>query len=191
MKKTLLAISLIYCLSSTISAQPVVNEHESDYQISGNTADQLRAEMKALGPMTSSGRFDAKTDWFIHWHYNWHYDNPSQNPCYVTSVSVSADITHFMPQWINKSAGTPELQDKWNTFITNLTTHEHGHDINGRQAANDIEKALMSTPAQSNCSALQAALERNAKNLVAQHNDWDVKYDVDTQHGKTQGAVFP
>lgn len=178
-------------LTASAVAAPVINEHETFYRISGSTVDDLRMQMNTLSPLDHGQRVDATTSWYVNWRYNWHYDHPSQNPCYVTSVQVTADITYLYPEWINEDDGDDMLQAKWNNYLNQLAAHEQGHANNGRQAAIEIEKSLLNVQPQTSCSALQGMLETTAKNIITQHNAWDVKYDRDTDHGKKQGAIFP
>lgn len=184
-------IGFLSLFATTAVANPVITERITYYKIYGTTAEQLRAQMNELGPVDHDKRVDAKTSWFINWSYQWHYDNPSQNPCYVTSVKVTGDITYLLPEWANESEGNSPLKTQWAIYIKNLFTHEGGHAQNAKLAAIEIERALLSVQPQASCKALQNNLESTAKGFLAIHNAWDIKYDLDTDHGKKQGAVFP
>lgn len=189
MKSFIFILALL--LTAVATAMPVITERTDFYKIKGTTASELRAQMNALGPLDKTRRFDAKTNWYITWRYNWRYDSPSQNPCYVTTVQVSGDISYIFPEWINQNQANPALQIKWKTYFSNLTTHEQGHANNGKQTAAEIEKALLNVQPQVNCTVLDNTLDAAAKKVLAQHNAWDIQYDADTDHGKKQGAVFP
>lgn len=190
MKNSIL-MGCLMLLTSIASAMPVMTERTNYYKIKGITANELRVQMNALGPLDGTIRVDAKTTWYITWRYNWRYDNPTQNPCYVTSVQVSGDITYLYPEWVNQKDAVPALQTKWNNYLNALTMHEKGHADNGKQTATEIEKALLSVQPQVNCTVLDNTLDAAAKKVLAQHNAWDRQYDADTDHGKKQGAVFP
>ena len=190
MTKIILACSSLL-LSTLAIATPTIQEETLYYKISGNTADQLREQMNTLGPIDHTTHADAQTTWHITWKFYWQHDTASQNLCHLTGVSVNASITKLYPKWINENSAAPALQNKWNTYLTNLATHESGHAENGKRTAIEIEKALLDTPLQSNCRLLVNTLNAAAYSVIAQHNKWDIQYDADTQHGRTQGAVFP
>lgn len=182
---------LILLMNTSAIATPVTHEMQTYYKISGSSDRELRTQMNTQGPVDNDRHFDAKTSWHINWHYNWHYDGPNQTHCYVTSVQVSTDINTILPLWTDEKTADSMLQNKWDTYLVNLTNHEQGHGINGKRAADEIEKALLETPVQRDCNALKTELDKRAYDIVHKHNDWDVQYDTDTHHGKTQGAVFP
>ncbi len=185
-------LSLLLLLTTTSIAAPTIIEKTNYYKISGTTADALRAQMNLLGPLDKNGqRNDAKTDWYVNWHYEWHYDTPTQNGCHLTLASTTVTITSTLPEWTNETQSTPELQTVWNNYMAHLETHEAGHAENGKSTAMDVEKALYSVSPQPNCLILKALLEKAAKEVINLHNAWDIKYDRDTDHGKTQDARFP
>lgn len=187
----LITACFLSLLTTIATADPAATERTTYYKINGTTADQLRAQMNMQGPLDHDKQVDGKTSWYVKWSYQWRYDSPSQNPCYVTSVKVTADVTYLVPEWVNQNQGTPELQTKWNNFSKSLLAHEQDHGKNGKLAATEIEKALKGIQPQSSCKALQDKLEGAAKKILSDHNAWDTKYDIDTDHGKKQGANFP
>ncbi|MFW2570237.1 DUF922 domain-containing Zn-dependent protease [Legionella sp. 29fVS95] len=191
MKRLFFSSFLIFFFSNAAFSSYSINEVKNYYQISGNTEQTLREQMGELGPVIKGLHYDAQTIWYVTWNYNWHYNHPSQNPCYVKNVTVSVNVTSILPAWSNQNSSTPYLQNKWNTYLNNLSKHEEGHGNNGKRAAMEIEQALLNTPAMPNCNALKAELNMKAKEIISKHNTWDTQYDMDTNHGKNQGAIFP
>lgn len=180
-----------FLLLNSAWAIPAIHENQSYYSISGRNAADLRTQINALGPVINGKHFDSKTSWHVNWRYEWHYDNPSQSPCYVTRVVVTADIVTTAPMWVNKSVADMLLQNKWDTYLVNLKNHENGHINNGKRAAIEIENAMLNMPPKSNCRELNAALDNKGYEIIHEHNLWDIQYDADTNHGRNQGARFP
>lgn len=191
MKIKLCMAGLLLLVNSIVFATPATSEVQTYYKITGSSDRELRAQMNKLGPVDQGRHFDAKTSWHINWRYNWHYDGPNQTHCYVTSVQISDNIETILPSWTDEGSADSLLQNKWDAYLLNLTTHEQGHGTNGKRAADEIEKALLATPVQRDCNALKTELDKRAYDIIHKHNDWDLQYDTDTNHGKTQGAVFP
>lgn len=180
-----------FLLLNSVWAAPVIHENQSYYSIFGTNAADLRTQMNALGPVIDGKHFDSKTSWYVNWRYEWHYDNPSQSPCFVTKVTVTADIKMMIPSWVNRDSGNPLLQNKWDTYLVNLKNHENGHVSNGKRAAIEIENAMLNMSPKSNCRELKAALDNKGHEIIHEHNLWDIQYDADTSHGRNQGAHFP
>ncbi|HHF7347365.1 TPA: DUF922 domain-containing Zn-dependent protease [Legionella feeleii] len=191
MKRLFFSSFLLFFFSNAAFASYTINEVKNYYQISGNTEQTLREQMGELGPVIKGHHYDAQTIWYVTWNYNWHYNHPSQNPCYVKNVTVSANVTSILPAWSNQNSSTPYLQNKWNNYLNNLIKHEEGHGNNGKRAAMEIEQALLNTPAMPNCNVLKTELNMKANEIISKHNAWDTQYDMETNHGKNQGAIFP
>lgn len=185
----LIPFLFIIALSTQVVAMPIINEHYNYYKINGSTSQDLRKELSAQGPIINGEHFDAQVKWYINWYYHW--SNPRQNACQVTGVEIKVRITHSMPKWENEENAESSLQIKWDNYLKNLTRHEQGHADNGLKAAQEIEQALLNTPAMPNCRHLKKRLDDTAYAIIQKHNQWDSNYDATTQHGKTQGATFP
>jgi predicted secreted Zn-dependent protease len=150
------------------------------YDISGSTAEALRAQMDASGPIGDDGyRGDAITRWHIRW--NWPGYNTRQ--CRVNQASVSYEITVLLPRWAPPDDIPFELTERWTNYINALVEHEKGHvDIvvaNYLSVADAIQGAT--------CETAEAA----AQSAVDAIRQLHLSYDAETDHGATQGARFP
>lgn len=172
-------------------ATPIVEKVQSFYPIKGETAQDLRNQMDELGPSLKEDHFDAQTTWYITWKYNWQAPNSSQDPCKLTDVQVLVSINILFPQWTNQNSGSSPLQAKWSKYLTALEKHEQEHENNGMEAAQEIEAALLGITSMPSCPELQTKVDSTAKSILKQHHIWDKQFDIDTNHGKKDGAVFP
>jgi hypothetical protein len=75
------------------------------------------------------------------------------------------------------------LVDRWTAFTQSLATHEDGHAVRVIQNAGTVADAISAASCANASAAAQSAL-----NSIQQIND---QYDIDTNHGATQGAVWP
>ncbi|WP_010652910.1 DUF922 domain-containing protein [Fluoribacter dumoffii] len=190
-KKITFILIHLFAFNLKIHAVPTVNNLQTFYKITGVTEQELRQQLNDLGPISMGRHYDAKTSWYINWNYKWRTDNEREKGCYLTEVNVTADIVTLLPAWENKNYGSSEPRLKWENYLANLIRHEEGHGNNGREAAAELEEALLKIPPMLSCELLQSAIQNTAQNIINQHNNWDVTYDLTTQHGKTQGAYFP
>jgi predicted secreted Zn-dependent protease len=149
------------------------------YDITGPTAEDLRAQMNAKRLVDSHGRrCDALTEWFFHW--NW--PGCGTSSCQLEKAIVSYTIEVKFPRWIQPVSTAPKVVAEWENYICALAQHEKGHvDIilkNHQLVADAIKSARWNTAN----SAAHAALAR-----LQQLSD---QYDAITDHGATQGARF-
>ena len=157
------------------------------YDIHGSTARELVAEMRKLGPKTSSGGiFFGETQSPLRWDWRLHTDGPM---CSTTSVNVYVRSEITLPRWTPPSGAPPDLVAQWKQFIVALETHEIGHkDISGR-GARDVLTALRRLTV--SCSTFSAEAKRSTDGILARMRVEQEMYDAGTRHGATQGATFP
>lgn len=176
------------------SPGPAVNIRYNYYSLNGATADELRKQMNQQGPFDDleKRRYDANTTWFVHWSYRYTQTNHSnQVQCVIASVLTKVEVVFSLPQWEPPLNASPMLFADWNRYIAALQIHEDGHKDHGIAAGRDILTELQQFPAYASCDALKAAAFAAAQAVIRRYNYADIEYDRITQHGYTQGAVFP
>ena len=159
------------------------------YDITGHSADALRRAMNTKGPLDVSGkRFDAYTRWYVRWRYRY---RSTASGCEFAKVTVSVEGTITLPRWTDESDAPQTLEQHWNRYVAALRRHEQGHYVHGLDAAREIEALGRSFHAAGDCSTFLADFDRQARAITRRYAAMDETYDRDTDHGKTQGAVFP
>jgi predicted secreted Zn-dependent protease len=152
------------------------------YDISGSTESELRAQMTALGPVDpydNNRHVDAYADWTISW--NW--PGYGTSDCDLGSAEVGYELSVTMPRWTPPTEASPELVTKWENYLQVLKTHEAGHFENVIDHYQTVLTAIQAATCDTADAAATAALEPLRQN--------DAAYDSETNHGATQGAVFP
>lgn len=151
------------------------------YEVPGSTADELQSSMLRSGPnATADTPFDANTSW----DFRWSWDNVGAGAaCHPNNVRVTYSITILFPHWTPPTDADPALVARWTQFTEALATHEDGHAIRVIENAYRVGDAIAGTSCANVAVAAQSALS-----TIRQISD---QYDVDTQHGATQGAVWP
>lgn len=110
--------------------------------------------------------------------------------CVLTDITAYLTITQTMPRWVDEAEGSRRVRRQWNTFLTNLQTHEDGHvEIARRGAAIVLDRLSQTAPAD-NCDALGQALDAQSRNLWQRLQTSQRDYDRATEHGLTQGAFI-
>lgn len=156
------------------------------YDVHGRTAQELVGEMRRLGPKTTAGSFFGETQSPMKW--TWRTKSNGTN-CTLTSVQVSmrSDIT--LPRWTPPADAPQTLVDQWKQFLDALALHEIGHKDISARSARDIQRGLESL--NTFCSSLSNDAKRLTDAIVLRSRQEQERYDAETRHGATQGAVFP
>lgn len=152
------------------------------YAITGSTASELRASMDKLrpkDPYDGNRPVDAYTDWYISWTWPGH----GTDNCDLSAAAVRFSINVTMPRWKAPANASPGLIVKWENYIRSLTVHEKGHVDNIVRNYPGVLAAIQNAT----CSTAETAAQKALEPLRA----FDSSYDRDTNHGATQGAVFP
>jgi predicted secreted Zn-dependent protease len=159
------------------------------YVVYGYTASQIRAELNQCSPVaTSQGDFDAETSWWLKFTYDWY--TKSNGLCALQNVGVVAHVTFMYPQWTNTAYSAAGLNAKWQTYMTNLTTHEQGHKTIALQYANTLLTQLQSYP-DTTCTTIEQSANSYGNGEISALTQAENNYDTQTDHGATQGATFP
>lgn len=134
----------------------------------------------------SAGNYHAITARQISWSYGFSQNSVS---CTLTSVRVGLSITQLLPEFAPATGTSQSTINSWNTYHTNLVTHEGGHvDVAKLYAAELVSK--LNTLSSTDCSSLKTVAAATVDAQLAALNSTDTGYDTSTNHGATQGAVL-
>ena len=154
------------------------------YDVHGRTARELVDDMRRLGPQ--NGRYFGEAQSPLRWTWRTKSDGAG---CRTSSASVVMRSEITLPRWTPPADTVPGVFAQWKTFLSALETHEVGHkDISARHAR-EMLTALQRLSGF--CSSLDSDRRRITDDILARMREEQVKYDADTRHGVTQGAVFP
>lgn len=145
------------------------------YTVNGATERELSREIQLKGPQ----EYAAYTGWEV----SWTWPGYGSLLCDVSSPIVDAEVTVTFPRWDPPVNAPPELIVKWAGFSQALAVHEQGHVDNVYGSLPRIEAAIENA----DCLTAEAA----AQAIIQEMNQFDLDYDRDTGHGRSQGAVFP
>lgn len=158
------------------------------YQVYGYTYYEVGHQLYECGAKTDGLSYAAYTSWHVNWAYNYNYTATS---CRIKDVAVGVKIDYFYPKWEDPGNAEGGLAGRWQTYMSNLITHEEGHGQNGLNAAQDVLYALSTMPTYASCDELMSGANQTGQNIVADYSARDKQYDEATNHGETQGANFP
>jgi predicted secreted Zn-dependent protease len=123
------------------------------------------------------------TDWAVNWRLEG-IEEPS-GKCRITKVFTELSVVIDLPILIG---GTARQMDQFNQLLPGLKTHELGHYAIAQQAAAAIDSKIRSLPEASDCEILKSAANEIGSKTLDEYKAKEIQYDVQTNHGKTQGA---
>ncbi len=161
------------------------------YRVEGDSAlalrDSLDRDRPDLKPRKERG-FDGYTEWRVDWNFSFERQDGS---CRIGTVTTRLTVHVVLPRWEEMESAPLGLASRWSRYIEALTEHEEGHVRIAHDAERAIEQALARTPPARGCAELEATANRRGHETLKKHIDREFRYDRETDHGVTQGALFP
>jgi predicted secreted Zn-dependent protease len=158
----------------------------SYYDVHGSTFDELRADMRRLGPKVDGSSFVGETRSPMQWR--WRTEPIGGASCAIREVTVFVNAQITLPRWTPPADTEPGLVTEWQRFLAALETHEAGHkDISAKAASAIIERVRGLSGV---CSQLSTRANDIARAIVERASAEQTAYDASTRHGVTQGTGF-
>ena len=170
------------------SGLQISSQARSTYQVFGTSAGQINNQIYTCTPIVlGSERFAASTDYALAWTV--HYIVDDNNLCQVKEPSVNLAIAQTFPNWSPTANASVAISRSWEQFIQNLTRHESGHADIDKSYAEKLITDLSNVPA-SDCATINELVAAQARTDIGLLDQANQTYDIQTQHGTTQGAVL-
>ena len=162
-----------------------ITAREQYYDIDGSSAGALRDQIHRLGPKDETGKsLDALTVWSVESGYAAAQRGDS---CVLRDVKVTLNVAVTLPRWKPPATATAQLVRTWQAYLKAVRLHEAGHRTIAERNAREVMAAL--TPLRgTNCDKLLSEASNTVERIVADGRARNRAYDVQTQHGQTQGV---
>lgn len=149
------------------------------YVVRGEAGPEVRKQLNRKGPQG----YDAYTSWNILWNFTY---RKKGGKCVMQSVATRVDIRHTMPRL---ETGSSELKKSFNKYLESLQVHEDGHAEIGRDVARRIDQGIKGL-SDLTCEKLGVRANALGYKIIKEGNALDLKYDAETGHGQSQGAIW-
>ena len=174
-------------LAATTPPGLTVVEETQYYEVTGSSAEELRASILRLAPRDHTGkRGVGMTSWQVRWGYE---VKQTASACVRTSLDIKVNLVIALPRWKNRYDDSG-LADRWNIYLAALEGHERGHLEIALRGAQELHEHLSRISSAKTCALLEQSLDSTANDLLDDLNRVQVDYDRRTQHGLTQGVKF-
>ena len=166
-----------------------VSTYHVYYEITGSTPGELRIQMDQLGHSDESGHhWDAYTKWNVSWSYPY---STTAHGCVTGPITVEVKVTFVFPQWDDPEKAPEDLVERWHAYLATLQRHEDGHRDIALAAGCEILRTLDSLSAYASCGELEQTADAIAESTLEYYRQQEDTYDLETDHGATQGVHFP
>lgn len=133
-------------------------------------------------------RFAGQADWHIEW--NTCLEAVGMG-CRLAAVNSVVHVAYTLPRWADRNGASPMLQARWDRYSANLEAHEKGHGTVAMSVAGLLEKELVGLTDQEDCDKVRSEAARRVDAVMRKGETMQNEYDRITEHGSTQGAIFP
>lgn len=188
----MLALGVLAFQAATYTLPPMelpsdVSE-ESDivwYPITGATLNDLRAQMRLLGPRDGGIPRAGYTRGYTHWSVTYAND---AGACVLRTERVTVSDTVTLPLWTPPANADPAVVAEWSRFVTMLGRHEEGHREITLTGAARIARTLSAVPSHASCADLMADVNTQGHAILDAMNASQQQYDLETNHGLRRGT---
>lgn len=172
-------------LSTTIAHAEVTDTLNYEYyDVAANPKQRLAALLNNASPIKEGGKtFHGHTKWNIRWSFS--FKKNASGECRLGATNVTLDAKITLPRLVGDS---PAQQQQLERYLIPLKRHELGHYQIAQEAAHAVEQRLASLPGETSCSDMRNAANEAGKQTVNAYNEKNRAYDIETDHGKSQGA---
>jgi len=164
-----------------------LSEEVRYYDIVGRTENDLLQAMLRGAPLYEGTRYFGLTSTEVRFTYR---KASISTGCDLTDIEVYLRVVTTLPRWRPNRGTLYEVERRWRSFDRALRIHENGHKQFALEEADMIWRALrgLRTPS---CEAMDAEARRIAVRIRDTYSFRQNAYDSRTDHGTTQGAVWP
>ncbi len=149
------------------------------YQVSGNTAKKIERQLSLRGPhIPGKGRALAAAKISMEQRVQV-AETPTWCRVADAEIKIRAEVT--LPKWKQRASASAELGRKWDNFAEYAKAHERVHVRIAERYAGELERKLEAIPTQSTCKAVSNIVSIISKDVVAEMNRAQDKFDADEE----------
>lgn len=157
------------------------------YDVEGDTPGALAVELRRHGPQARGRGYFGLTEWKVDAAYRW---DERPGTCTLGGLTVRVVVQTHLPRWRRPPHAPRSLSGAWRRFLAALDLHEHGHRALAEEAAEALRRRLASLRA-STCGRIETRARQEILTLLDEYERRNHAYDAATDHGRSQGAVWP
>lgn len=180
--------ALLPCLLLLAAPLARAEVHEAldydHYEAHARPGHAVSEALNDASPFRPAGQvYHSATSWYLDWQVR--PEPTTDGRCRVGAVRVELHGEMTLPRLLGASQSQ---ERRFEAYLARLREHELGHYEIGREAARQLEKKFYALAPARSCGELQSAARDEGARLLPKFEAMGDAYDVQTEHGKTQGA---
>jgi predicted secreted Zn-dependent protease len=169
-----------FCLSfaplQASQGKPLIRKSVVYFTITGNTAEQLEAQLARRGPRISDlGRHPGGVN--IHYSGDVSYHG-SGSGCSISKSRVILDVKITLPRWPDRRGASRELVALWDTLQKDISRHENHHAEIAADHAHALQATLRSLPPAGSCDAMRKIVADATKQEIKRQDFDQMQFDM-------------
>jgi predicted secreted Zn-dependent protease len=182
--QSLLLASLLATFGPAVANEPNI----SFYEVSGSSASKLREHLNEIRPADAHGeRFDSVTNYQLSYTYR---VLPESKACKFTKFNPTIEVTITLPKWLDADPDS-RLGRRWQSYYNALYSHEMGHYDLAIRTFDKLKQIGSGFKTSNGCNAIGAEFKTLFDETLHELERSNADYDLQTDHGRKQGAIFP
>lgn len=170
------------------NSTPAIDIETVYYPVSGETREEIGKSLQLNSPIQTDGvAHHGRTKWDVFWNYSWAIVD---GQCQIVQVDTRLEVLYTLPQLTGQDNLTDEDKSYWRSYMRALTAHEEEHKRIAVMAAQEVQAELWNVPATDSCEMLEQNANTLGEDIVARYIEVQDQFDIDTNHGMDDGAVF-
>lgn len=165
-----------------------VIETPSYYHVYGDKTAELRSSIDSCAiRATVAGPYHASTARNVNWSYS--FTQLDGGMCALANPRIGLHISQLLPTFTPTATTQARTIATWNSYAANLAVHEKEHvDL----AVQHVERlaASMQAVEPMRCELMRSHVDTMIRSAVLILDAQDELYDIQTNHGATQGATL-
>ena len=157
------------------------------YRVTGQTEAEVLASLREGGPRAGDEVFFGVTETELDVRYR---RAPAEVGCVLVDVEVWLSVVVKLPEWAPGADADRGLQRDWGRFLRALAGHEDRHRVIAEGGAQKLHDQLVGLR-RASCDQLEAEAQRRLQRAEIEIPGAHRRYDAETGHGRTEGAVWP
>lgn len=157
------------------------------YAVTGGTPEAILSSLRQSGPQVDGGLFFGLTTTEVQYRFGY---VRTAGACETADARVDMRVVIALPEWRPTADAPYDLRRDWNRFAAALRRHEEGHRDRAVAYAHRLQRSMVGLRAPT-CDGAATLAARQAQRLQTEAEAEHRQYDQTTNHGETEGAVWP
>lgn len=180
-------VFLIFVLSLSVFAKPLVVTNYNYYDIYPTNKHNLEESMDKTSPISAFGSVRHGT---VNWKIKYYYKRQRKmGVCSIAEVKTKVDITYHVPKLAKNYKAPKGTRSVFNRYYTILKDYLQKHSDFAVDAASEIEKELVKIkPLNNDCEIIKSDAVKTARAIIKKYKKKNKDYEIRTYEGFLEGV---